>query len=254
MSTVSREGWFKAKITDHGVGQTRSELPQWVGDFSLLEHYDGEDYIDWSEYGEAITGYMVLIGHSGKELLNCDQVKKTFDWDGTSFAELDGMDLEGKVVLIKVEENEYEGKVSMQVNWIDKEDATPGGSGIKKLDKSALKDLDAKFGRKAKPKPKAKAKPKSPKSGAPKKSPPKKTPPKVGSKPAAKGMTKDEAWDKLTDTELWNETVDDREMSEAVLVDLWTKALEEMGPDEDKFSDEDWYIIHEKIAKLVYKF
>jgi len=245
MSLVDRTGNFRAEVIDSGVGQTgKSELPQLVLSLALKEMHDGDDWVDWSEYDQTITAYLVLVSKEGKDLLNSDQVKKVFGWDGRSFAELDSMELTGKMCMVRVEENTYNEKTSMQVNWIDLPDAEPGHQ-MKKLDPAALKSLDAKFGRKAKVTPKSSTPKSKSKAAVPPKTPPKSK--KVA--PKVEGCTKDEAWDFINQDELW---VDD--MTPAKVIGMWSEAIEEMGDDEDKFTDGDWFIIREKIVKNIFKF
>ncbi|KKN71952.1 hypothetical protein LCGC14_0415980 [marine sediment metagenome] len=260
MPKCEREEWFKAIMTDGGVGTTKeSELPQIVGSFLMQELYDDTSgtFQDCSEYNETITGYLVLVGKEGQDLLNCDQAKKVFDWDGQSFADLDAKLIEAvnnkQIVLIHCENDTYKDKTSLKVQWIDTGDAQPGGS-IKKLDSSELKKLDARFKRKAKPKaataakpaakPAAKAKPTTPKKPV---TPKKAAPAKAEAAPGS--CSKDDVWEFVCNEELWNEGVTIDTVSEA-----WTQAIEEMGPDEDKFSVEDWFVIRDAICKKVFAF
>ncbi len=247
---IEREGLFKGIVTDSGVGESSGGLPQFMVAVSAKEKQEGEDWIDWSEYDQEATGYLVLVNHDKSDSFKIEWIMEATGWSGLSFADLDSIDLVGKEIKFEMVENDYDGKITYQVNWIGSLDAEPRRS-IKKLDSKALKSLDQKFGRKAKPKaakPAAKSK-----ASPPKKSPPK--PPAKKGKPTAEGsMTKDEAWDSLNQQEMWAERADDREMSEAVLIDLWSKAIEEMGDDEDKFSGGYWFIIHEKIAKMIFMF
>ncbi len=261
MSLIDRVGLFKVEIIDSGVVATKElapgerddgslgGLPQFVVTVRAEEMYDGENWIDWSEYDQELTGYLILKNHDKKDSFKTEFVMDATGWDGKSYAELDALDLAGRKIKVEITENEFENKTSLQISWIGSLDANPN-RGVKKLDAKALKSLDAKFGRKVKAKP-AKAESKS-KAKVPPKSAPKKSAPKGKSK--TEGYTKDEAWDHLCDSELWKDKVDGREMSEAVLTDLWSKAIEEMGDDEDKFSDESWFIIYEKLATIIFKF
>lgn len=242
---IDKTGYFKAEVLDSGVGVTQtSELPQFVVEVAAKEYYNGttSEFEDCSEDEQTLTGYLVLVSKAGKDTLNADQMRKVTGWDGKSFAELDSMDLAGSMVLIRVDENEYEGKISMQVGWIDTPDATPGYQ-IKKLDKKALKSLDAKYKRKGKATPVKTAAAAKKKSG----------PPKTTKTPTGK-CTKDDAWDFLMSTEMWADEVDGEPMQESLLTQLWTDAVTEMGDNEDEFTDDDWFIIRERVRVLVFKF
>lgn len=247
------EGTFKATITAHAVNETKeSELPQLVLALDFVEFWNSEKWEDYTSYNVSDTAYLVLVGKDGSDLLNCDQARKVFNWDGQSFAALDEMDIDGTTILVRTEENEWNNKTSFKVGWIDTEDANPDGPGLKKLDKKALKSLDARFNRKAKSKPaKAKTKATAPKPTA---TPPKKSGPPAKAKKSDGNCTKDEAYDYLMNTDLWLAKVGDREMAESVLIDLWSKAVDEMGDDEDAFTKDEWFIIREKIAVRIFKF
>ena len=142
---IDRIGTFKAAIVDHGVSLTTHGYPQFVAKFSATEIWDEEEskWVDWSEYDQQITGYFVLFGAKG-ETLNCQNLKKALNWDGNSFKTLAEGDYSSVIVQIRVAENTYNDKTSLQVDWIDVEGATPGAS-VKKLDTSELAALDAEY-------------------------------------------------------------------------------------------------------------
>ena len=269
MPKVDREGWFRAIITDGGVSATKKlkpeeredgstgELPQLVGSFLMQELYDDatDAFQDCSEYGETIDGYLVLRSHAGEDMFNRDDAMEVFNWDGQSYHELDEKLIKAvndkQLVMIHVEEDTYENKTSLKVQGIRRADAQPGGS-VKKLNSSELKKLDAKYKRKAKPtkatpasKPVAdKKKPTTPKkAAAPKKAPPAKTEAAPGS------CTKDDAWDFVCNEELWDKNTDQDKVNDA-----WTTVVAETGPDEDKFTAEDWFVIRDAVSNKVFSF
>lgn len=147
MVKLTQDGTYRGKILEHGVSETKNGYPQFVAHLAALEIWDDdkEQWVDFSEYDAGMMGYFVLIGGDAKPLLNMDQVMKATGWDGQSFAALDNMDLSKTIVQFQVAWNEYDGKESLQVSWIDHEDATPGIK-VKKLDQKELKSLDAKYG------------------------------------------------------------------------------------------------------------
>ena len=177
MNKVSMLGTFKGRVIEHAYGETKGNadegkdpLPQLIVDVALEQWYDEkeEQWQDYTEADEHIVAYLHLFNHDGKESFNHAQVMKVFGWDGTSFAELDGLNLEGLVFQVRVEENDYEGTITNKVNWIDEEDAVPGQR-IRRLDAADLKAADKKFaimlkksGTAVKPKGRGKAKDKVP--------------------------------------------------------------------------------------------
>ena len=177
MNKVTMLGTFKGRVIEHAYGETKGNadegkdpLPQLIVDVALEQWYDEkeEQWQDYTEADEHIVAYLHLFNHDGKESFNHAQVMKVFGWDGTSFAELDGLNLEGLVFQVRVEENDYEGTITNKVNWIDEEDAVPGQR-IRRLDAADLKAADKKFaimlkksGTAVKPKGRGKAKDKVP--------------------------------------------------------------------------------------------
>jgi hypothetical protein len=146
-------GNFRGTIVDSGVSATNGGFPQLVLKVHADEMYDEEEkkWFPWDEFDwdaneakdRSIVSYNVLFGKKGATL-SCDQVKKITGWEGDSFSTLCAMDLTGKQIQWRNEEDTYDGKTKVQVSWIDVYDAEPGGT-VRKLDDKALKELDAKF-------------------------------------------------------------------------------------------------------------
>lgn len=146
MSLVDRESTFRGRIVDHAVSLTKNEFPQFVCKLVAKEIYDEDEkvWVNWADVDEnEITAYLVLYGRDG-ETLNCTQVKKATGWDGLSFQQLNDADLSNVTVQFRAEYRTYQDKTTLQVTWFDEADAEPGRS-VRKLDKSELKSLDAKY-------------------------------------------------------------------------------------------------------------
>ncbi len=269
MSLIDRAATFRGRITDHGVGKTKNEFPQWVAQLVALEIYDEEEkvWVDWSSYDvNEIMAYLVLFGSKG-ETLTCQQVKKVTGWDGLSFVGLEALDLSETKIQFRVEENTYDEKTSLQVSWIDEYDAEPGRT-VRKLDATEMKSLDAQYanmlkssGKTAAPT-KAKSKvtkasvkstqPKGPviKKGAkdslgppttgatPTKTAP--LPPAANSSLPTGKCTKDEAWGTVYDMKAKNVT-------DEQIATIWTDAIKEVAPgvDQEKFTNEQWFTVRQ---------
>ncbi len=284
---IDRAGTFRGRPTDWAVSTTTNGFPQFVVKLLATEYFEdgvGEPgrWAAW-DYGQEITAFLVLFGGDGKPCLNFEQVQKAFDWDGGSFAALDSGEWANTVVQFRVEDHEYEGKQSLQVNWIDAHDAEPGRS-IKKLDAKSLKQLDAKFkGQMGQPA----AAPKSAKPAAPPKAPPKTepetepeapadppaeeadtaTPPaakkKPGRPPGSKNKkpdtpsavggglpstcTMNEAWEKLTELKADSVTED-------ALTEAWMTASDKIVPNatsEEDITPEQWAKIRDAVFDVI---
>lgn len=152
---IDSAGTYIAEITEHSLGQTQKGFPQFVARFKAVQKYVGDtaglehfklteaSYVDWSSFDEEIMGYLVLF-NADKALMNYEQLQIATGWDGTEFDSLNNASLVGKKVLIRVEEDTYEGKTSLKVQWIDAPDAAPERT-LKALDPAAVTALASKF-------------------------------------------------------------------------------------------------------------
>lgn len=247
MSLVDRIGTFRGVVTDHAVGVTsKSEVPQWIAQLQGIEYFDDDEkvWVDWSDQDECeITAYLVLFSGKDKETLTSKQIKKVTGWSGKSFTELNNMDLSNVKLQFRVKENNYEGNISMQVEWIDEYDATPGRS-VRKLEKRELDELDAKY----KPVLTATSGGTTP-AKASKKAPPKAPakPPKRASKPVPTlpegKSTKDKAWGAVVDLK-------EKGLSDKQLAETWVEIVEEIVGKEipdSKITPEQWFLIQEAV-------
>lgn len=156
---IDRVGVYRGYVAEHGVGATKNNLPKWTGRLTatqrwvdekdLMEHFGLTEpgWVDWSEYDQEITAYLVLFSNKNdklKPIWHYENLKKAFGWDGASFSALAGMDLSGKLVTYWVDENEYEGSVSLQVSNLEDGEADAVRS-LRTLDAEGLKNLDNQF-------------------------------------------------------------------------------------------------------------
>jgi hypothetical protein len=295
---IDSVGVYVGEIKESGLSTTKNGFPQsilrlraekkFVDDAEGMKHFKLEEqaWVDWSSFDEEIVGYFVLF-NSPEEfspdtaLLNYEQLQIATGWDGTEFDSLSDGRLNGKKVQFRVAINEYNGKTSLQVNWLDKADADPVRQ-LKSLDAAGVKALNAKLRivKKAAPakpaKPTAAAVPTSAASApkvstpapaalpavSPKPSPasPASTvdtaaPPKGNKKktptappPASSGDLPAES----TQLEAW-EYVNSKkgENDDQTVTDAWIAACQEVGgdKDEDKFTPADWAKVRTIVIK-----
>ena len=175
MSNIDRAGAFLATIQESAYSETKKGLPQWVGKLLATKRFvtdknemaelkvEEPGWVDWN-YGDEITAFLVLFNASGP-LKNFEQLQLATGWDGCDFQELSS--LVGKTILIRVEEDTYEGKTSLKVQWIDSLTASPDRT-IKQADTATVAAANSKWlaGRKPAPKPVAAMKPALPKTPA----------------------------------------------------------------------------------------
>lgn len=289
---LDRTGAFRAKIIESGVTASKKGLPQFVADFQITQFWcDDKDlfshfgiseasWVDWSAYDMSILAYLQLIydkkdsdgNYTGEltPMFYVEQLVEALGWDGTSFTSLGEKDWSNKEVTIWVEENEYNGNVRLQVNAIGAGDASPHRGGVRALDATELKGLDAQFAAAlgggaattastaapaAKAPAKAPAAPKpaaaasaAPASSAPSAMPPVAAPAPVAAAPTpttttASSMTKDEAWAKVSAVDAEDEAK----------VSAWIDAASEVIPDgnEDGATPQQWAALAQRACTIL---
>ena len=261
MSLINKVGTYLGFATSHGVGLTTNEFPQLVLQCEATHYYDEEieDYIEIADDVTELRAYLVLYGKKQKPLRNCEQVKKVFGWDGLSFQALAEMPLHETRFLFRVEEHEYDGNTSLQISWIDDDNASPTRQ-VSSLDAKSLQSLDAKYGLakvgKKGDKPKPTGKPKPPKVSTKKttkKAEEKKTPagpPAPVTEPVEE--VEEEKTGSTTREDAWNyieESIPEKALSADDRAIAWTGAIEKIhgGPDDDTLTPEEWFQVQELV-------
>jgi len=269
MNAIDRPATFRGSIVSHAVSLSKNDFPQWVAELRGTEIWDEEEkvWVDWTDVElNGIIAYLCLFGGKG-ETLTCTQVKKITGWEGLSFASLNEMDLSETGIQFRVAWNTYDGKDTLQVEWVDEYDATPG-SAIRTLDADEMKALDARFkSQMTKTAPatapgKPTTKPTSPgkvtakgKKSTQKKGPVKKVDrpaapaapaaPEAPAMPEAEGVLPDLREGKRSKKAAWENVNEVRlpHVSEKMQADAWLAAIVEVsGQNEpDVLTEEQWY-------------
>ncbi len=289
---ATHEGSFIMEITNSGVSTTReSQCPQFICAGNLTKRYDEErgEYEPWDEYDQQITAYLVLVDTKGNDLFNIENIGKAVGWDGISFKELGTMDLVGTEVLVRIAENDYNDKITLQVAGIDNKDADPI-QGLRVMGTEELDDLDKQYKRnKTKPQstrnkpPQGKAKnpPKNPSTKGRKATPAKppvtegKTPPKNTAKagpkeppvpPKNRAVKEEPAMTETPEESTGREAITNKvdcwkavnavkgeKFSDDQLLKAWDDGILAIG-DEDGYDAEDWDSLFEFVASTVGSF
>jgi len=185
-----------------------------------------------------ITAYLYIMVEAGQKPneTTINSLKESLGWDGVDLEWLVNSEDMPQFQIV-VEDEEYNGKVSRKVKWINPNNASGGGSGLKSGDISAIK---AKFGMKLRalsggktvPKktPAAPAAPTAP-ATAPDVPAASTRPPRTRRKPA-KTSTADECWDALQKAM--------PTASEDEITAKWQKVIETTGKDSDDLTSEEW--------------
>ncbi len=280
MARIDREGIFKARVIEHAVTQTRNGFPQWQASVYLVAKFDEEAaepvWIDWSEYNMSVPVYSVLCNNDQK-LLNWENVERATGWDGNSFQSLDGLDLTDHVIQVRIEEDTYDGKTRLKVQWVDAADSDPYGNRVKKLAVAELQTLSAKFSafasKKSAPVPVKRGgtstKPMPTVPTAPKKVDPSAveapaTAPVADSSPApvadSASTVAPVVHKKLTTVKnketAWAYVVDNAPTggSEEVVNDAWIKNVQKLNKDEATFTAKDWKAVADTAVTTLIRF
>jgi len=147
MALISRTGTFRGVVLDNGLAESSGGYPQLRLSLAATEYYDtGEqEWVDWSEQDEQTLAFLVVFGQDVKKaLFHAKAIQKVFGWSGQGFEEFNSPDWVGKPIQFRVEENDYNNVVTLQVQAINDYDAQPGQL-IEKADDATIKKLEAKY-------------------------------------------------------------------------------------------------------------
>lgn len=161
---VDRAGVFIFEVVESAIGVTqKNQYPQWVARLKTVQKWvDSEEemkhfeikepaYVEWAD--QETLAYLCLFNSSSEftvegkgrtAMLNYDQLKLALGWDGTEFDTLADGSMVGKKLQGRVEEDTYNDRVSLKVQWIDSVDA-PATRSLKSLAPDAVSALTAKL-------------------------------------------------------------------------------------------------------------
>lgn len=150
MKIPKEEGRYKAVPSSWTVRESKKNLPEFACTFSITEINDPRDGLWYSviDQGFEISWYANLIyndretGRPIPNKINVDQCR-LLGWSGASLADLNDGDWSAAEVQLSIGLEEYNGKSSMRVQYVNPIDYEPG---FKKSAPQAVQALDAKFG------------------------------------------------------------------------------------------------------------
>ena len=262
MSQIKQIGTYRGEVVEHCLGKTKNEYPRFILDLVACEQYDkdNQQWVKWDdEYGGSeIRAFLVLFGENTKEaIFHAQALQKVFGWSGADFNDLEDADYTGMKLQWRVEENEYNDNVTLQVTRIDTYDADPSGI-LQRLEKHEIQALNAKYaaglhklsgGSKPKsvPKPPTKeSKPAPPKKrGRPKKKKDPledKTPEEAAEQPEK--CTIEEAWDLVC-------SVRHKSVTDDQLGEIWLEEVEKAGGQDVVEKEGLWAIVRDIVTERV---
>jgi hypothetical protein len=241
MAQLTQEGQFRGEITASAVRPPNKDSAKqavMIGmKFLINEIWEDGEWKDWAEHQmEAFGDFCVIKNDGTVQESNAKMLQEVCGWDGN----LDLKDFLPGPVQFRVTSEEYKGKTSYRVAFIDpyEGDARSGGT-VKGAEDSDIKRLNAKhrsalkacLGNKKSSPPKAAGKPSGPPPASGSK---KKAPPVAPPEDEAPEATREEAWDALVAT--------CPKMTNDELFAKWAENIEEsMGNKTEKtFTPADW--------------
>ncbi len=279
MGQISREGTFRGLVLDNAFVESSGGYAQFQISLAALEYFDTEEqeWVDWSGQDEQTLAYLILFGKDVKKpLFHAKQIQKVFGWAGQDFKELNNPAWAQTHIQFRVEENEYNDNVTLQVSWIDEYDAVPGRV-VQKADGATIKKLEAKYaiglklfgGTKVASAPATTGAPEIPvESNVAQTKPEKETVqdepeiPAKATKPKTKKGTVTTSAGTCTKSEAWRYAIgliedNQPEMSNEERASLFTDAIQEVAPEaktKAEVTSEQWYEIKELCGTKILKF
>lgn len=145
LQMIDREGTFKAKPIAWSIH--RSQGSQSVGinvQFDIVAKQEGDEWEDWTMYGPcSVFGYFNVLKKDGTvNQKTVENLAEVLSWNA-SMQQITSAPPPDVVVQVVVEFNEYNGKSSYRVKWLNPGDYTHAGGGCSPDEARAL---DAQFG------------------------------------------------------------------------------------------------------------
>jgi hypothetical protein len=293
MKKIEEVGVFRGEVFETALQENKSGNPMFVinvrADERYIEHPEDlalflahgaiteevPQWIDWSQYEQGARNYMTLFTPKTADepyseenaSSNYKQVQTAFDWDGTSFDELQSGKFNGTKVLFRTKEEPDQKFGPTTVAWVDAYDANPVRE-LRGVDADKVKTMNSRLAitkKRAAPAaaaPKASAAPPKKRKATPKDAPkaatantappaPAPTAPPVAETPAPQAvvteLTMDQAWEQaytasaaagLTPdqiTETWKSTI--------------SEIMQDLGIDEGDFTGAHWAQVRTLVVK-----
>lgn len=143
---IDREGTFQGLILEYGLREEKSGSLAVTVRARLDRIWDSETEIwqDWQEYEMEADGFLYIIKKNGEP--NNGQIEslvKFAGWDGT-IASISESTWHPTPCQFSIEANEYQGKTTYRIAYINENNRIPGQLGNVSADK--LKALEVKYG------------------------------------------------------------------------------------------------------------
>lgn len=145
-------GSFRCIVKSWGIREPKegSSTVMVSMELQIREAWDpkAEQWVSWEEINPpwALYANVCIVKKDGQpNQVGMDQLVQSVNWDGTlgyfmSFPK-------PYLVVVQTAKNEYNGKVSLQVNWLSHAASVPKAGGVANVvDETGVKSLEAQFG------------------------------------------------------------------------------------------------------------
>jgi len=151
---MDQEGNFRIQIMEYelkksqkgatGIAITAKVLARWL---LPSEKNPNGIWEPWEEYDVEVDGTLWIIGTTEKgEKINqrqAEAIMQSCGWNG-SLDDVYNQKWKPTPCQCTVQENEYNGKTTYRINWVNTFDAVPGG-GLDKVNANDIKSLTARY-------------------------------------------------------------------------------------------------------------
>jgi len=148
---LTSEGTFRGRIIQYGLQEASDVKSASLGIAIKVEIDEAYDFgaaawIDWREHQCQCYGYVNLVKKDGTPNdVSAANLSKCTGWNG-SLADVAIGDWKPEAIQFSTKADTYKDKTSYKVDFINPYDSTPGGTGIKSVDESKAKALQARYG------------------------------------------------------------------------------------------------------------
>jgi hypothetical protein len=145
---LDREGTFRGRIIEYGLQEGKNTSSVGIAIKVAIDeayNFEAESWEDWREYAVECYGYVNLVkGDGSANDKSAENLCLCTGWNG-SVGDIAMGEWKPEPIQFTTKANEYNGKTSFKVDYINQYDRSPGG-GIKSVDADKAKALQAKYG------------------------------------------------------------------------------------------------------------
>jgi hypothetical protein len=141
---VEKKGIYRARPIVSAVEEKESGTVFFNGSFRCTEILNSDGWHPLDGDQNIIARFNLIQKNGQPNEINVRALKDSLGWDGLSFSNLQREDWNGTECQLVIDEEEYEGKKQLKVQYINPRDYKPGK--LEKADTQVIQSLDSKYG------------------------------------------------------------------------------------------------------------